>query len=416
MKEKKCKSIFSCNIKKLSFYPFLLPVIYMFFRFFKDQFINSSYPKNLKMLKYNLPYMFYLYFPKIFAIIFIPIIKYNTKGESQEENRITKRYHFVQEHENKKKMIFFINIISLLEVIQENGDLLLYYYERIGYIQWLVEKKTGLIVFVPILCYLFLKIELFHHHILALIIGFIGVFIINFCRFPFGFSCSKDYPFHLLNIFFSFVLSLAFVLTKYVMIKNVNITPYLYVFYNGVFNIINLFLYILLEYFVVQKLPVAQEDNAGNYFAENYLGIITILKGQEKNFYIYIFLIMILLFVYYIINALTIYNFNPYLIIIVETCLPIDNDMIEIFYKKNVFNQDKILKRSLFQFIGYLIIILSALILNEIIILNFCNLNKNIRSNISARSRIEVDEIFNPEDESNYDGNISNDMFSEKST
>ena len=395
MGESGAKCIFSCDIKNISFYPFLLPIIYMIFRFCKDQFINVSYPKNLKILKYNLPYLFYLYLPKLLSIIFIPIIKYKTEGDSHENNKLSKQYHIISIQKNKKKMVLLICLISLLEVIQENGDLLLYYYERMGSIQWLVEKKTGLILFVPFLCYFILKTDLFSHHILALVLGFIGAFIINFCRFPLGFSILSDFPFHLLNIFFSFVLSFAFVLIKYVMMKFM-ISPYLFLFYNGIFNIINSFIYILLEYAIVVNLPYDsnnKDDYEGNYFNENYLGIFKLLIGQEYKFYIYFFIIFICLFFYYIISTLTIYNFNLYLIIIVETCLPIDNDMIEIFYKE-VNNEENVLKRSLFQFIGYIIIIISALILNEILVLNFLGFNKNIRSNISSRSKIDFEEPF----------------------
>jgi hypothetical protein len=397
MEENKSKCIFSCNIKKFSFYPILLPIIYMIFRFCKDQLINVNYPENLNMLKYNLPYLFYLYLPKILAIIFIPIIKYKTKDRSNEANRVTKKYHIVTKEKSKKKMFLLICIISLLEVIQENGDLLLYYYERIGPIKWLIEKKTGLIIFVPFLSYFILKVDLYNHHILALILGFIGAFIINFCRFPLGFSRTEDFPFHLLNIFFSFVLSLAFVLIKYVMIKFIIISPYLYLFYNGIFNIINSFIYILFEYVIVVNLPdhFEEENNyQGNYFANNYLGIFTFFKGQKKEFIIYFCIISILLFAYYIISVLTIYNFNLYFIIIVETCLPIETDMIEIFYKDDVFNYDNILPRVLFQCIGYIIIIISAFILNEILILNFFGLNKNIRSNITSRSELDVEGSF----------------------
>ena len=242
-----------------------------------------------------------------------------------------------------------------------------------------------------------MKVDLFNHHILALILGFIGAFIINFCRFPLGFSTLEDFPFHLLNIFFSFVLSLAFVLIKYVMIKFIIISPYLFLFYNGIFNIINSFIYILLEYVIVVNLPdhFEEENNyQGNYFANNYLGIFTFFKGQKKEFIIYFCIIFILLFAYYIISVLTIYNFNLYFIIIVETCLPIETDMIEIFYKDDVFNYNNILPRVLFQCNGYIIIIISAFILNEILILNFLGLNKNIRSNITSRSELDVEGSF----------------------
>ena len=161
MEESNSKCIFSFNKQNFSLYPFLLPILYMIFRFCKDQLIGVSYPNNVKMLKYNLPYMFYLYLPKIFACIFIPIIKYNTKGDSNDDNRIKKQYHINAVKESKNKMFLLISIISLLEVIQENGDLLLYYYEWRGKIQWLIEKKTGLIIFVPFLSYFILKLDFF---------------------------------------------------------------------------------------------------------------------------------------------------------------------------------------------------------------------------------------------------------------
>ena len=394
----------------------------MFFRYCKDEMINVSKPKNFKLLKYNLPFMFYLYLPKVLAIIFILIINYKSKSDSNEENRLTKRYHFISIQKNKKKILLLVYIISLLEVIQENGDLLLYYYQRIHIFDWLIEKKTGLILFVPFISYFILKANLFNHHILSLILGLIGAFIINFCRFPLGFSKLDHYVGHLLNIFFSSILSLAFVLIKYVMKNTFIISPYLFLFYNGIFNIINSFIYISLEYVIVTNLPDEFEKNnyQGNYFINNYLGIFNILRGQERLFYIYFFSIFVLLFFYYIISALTIYNFNLYLIIIVETCLPIDNDMIEIFYKKEVSqNKEKILKRALYQFIGYIIIIISALILNEILVLNFLGFNKNIRSNISSRSTLDVEGSFDigkdPEEIELEENNI-NETNSEKIT
>ena len=100
MRESRKKYIFSCDIKTISFYPFLLPIIYMIFRFCKDQFINVSYPKNLKILKYNLPYLFYLYLPKLLSIIFVLIIKYKTEGDSHENNKFSKQNHIIS---NTKK-------------------------------------------------------------------------------------------------------------------------------------------------------------------------------------------------------------------------------------------------------------------------------------------------------------------------
>ena len=73
--------------------------------------------------------------------------------------------------------------------------------------------------------------------------------------------------------------------------------------------------------------------------------------------------------------------------------------MVEIFYKEILFNKGKILTRVLFQSIGYIVINISALILNEIIILNFLGFNKNIRSNISSRSFLDAEGLSKGQEE-----------------
>ena len=80
----------------------------------------------------------------------IPIIRNKTKDGSQEITRLSKVYHYITINNKKKRMFLLIYIISLLEVIQESADLIVYYYQMIGTIKWLGEKKTGLIIFVPI--------------------------------------------------------------------------------------------------------------------------------------------------------------------------------------------------------------------------------------------------------------------------
>ena len=117
-------SCIKCNCKfQINFYPFLIPIIYIFIRYFKDLFFEESKPRlSFKILRYNLPYLFYLYLPKVLSIFLIQIIKFNT-GENI--------------NKNIKKCILLIYLTSLLEVVCDNGDCILYYYQRIEY----KEKK-----------------------------------------------------------------------------------------------------------------------------------------------------------------------------------------------------------------------------------------------------------------------------------
>ena len=233
---------------------------------------------------------------------------------------------------------------------------LISYYQRIDFkveekrLGWLIEKKTLYIIFVPILCYFIMDKKLYKHHLLALILGFIGAFIINLCRFTLDFSKVEDYPFHLLNGLYSLLLSLSLVVIKYIMTKFIILSPYNFLFYDGIFCIFNSFIYTLVIYPLIINLPnynknLEEEKENEHYFNNNYLQIFAIFIGQNWQFYIYFLLIIILLFVYYIINSFTIYNFSPYLFILIEAFLPIDNDFIA--YYSNKFQIKKELLREL---------------------------------------------------------------------
>ena len=107
---------------------------------------------------------------------------------------------------------------------------------------------------------------------------------------------------------------------KYIMSKYLILSPYIFLFYDGIFCIINSIICTLIFYILVINIPdvnpkidIAEENN--KYFSNNFLQIFTIFIGQEWEFYLYFFLSFIISFFYYVINALTIYNYSPYLFI-----------------------------------------------------------------------------------------------------
>ena len=117
-------------------------------------------------------------------------------------------------------------------------------------------------------------------------------------------------------------------------------------------------------------------------------------------------------FFYYIINVLIIFNYSPFLIILVEALLPFDNDVIKLIFHTGkeyiVDSKDLILKIFTFQTIGYIFLLFGSLILNEIIIFNFCGLNKYTSKNIYERGEIDKNsfiEIYNCND-SNGDDSV----------
>ena len=103
---------FKCKLE-LSIYSFLLPLIFICYRFFRDDLVEiCKQKKHFKILKYNLPYLFYLNLPKIFSIICILIVTSNAKGEnnSSRDTLIIKNYHVIVEKQKRKKaflLLFF---------------------------------------------------------------------------------------------------------------------------------------------------------------------------------------------------------------------------------------------------------------------------------------------------------------------
>ena len=81
------------------------------------------------------------------------------------------------------------------------------------------------------------------------------------------------------------------------------------------------------------------------------------------------------------------------MIILVEALLPLDNDIIKIaLHQENDYVKmirNKILKRFYWQTIGFAILFFGALILNEIIIFNFCGLNQFTFGKINKRGENE---------------------------
>ena len=409
-------SLFSCYFcSNINISLIILPLSFISIRFLHDKMFLYEKPSgSYKIFKYNLPYLFYLYLPKLFSIILFFITKWKIKREGalDQTNILTKNYHIIKINEYGKKIILYLCIVSLLEVLYDNIDSLIYYYIMKGKIMWLIEKKTVHFFFVPLFSYFILDKVLYRHHALALFFAIIGGIIINTCRFFLPFSTIDDYPFHISYIFLSSLYSLALVLTKYIMKKYIFLSPYLLLFYDGVFCIIISILLTLLEYFIVPKLPkVENEKNYKFFFEENFIEIITIFKGQEWQFYKLFFLSFIFSICYYISNIYILYHYSPFLNILFEIILPIDSDILDyfIFGDENGRPSKDIFVRFGYQMIGYVILFFGALILNEIIVLNFLGFNTNTFLNIAKRSENDSYALLNINSEN--DSSISETPF-----
>ena len=263
----------------------------------------------------------------------------------------------------------------------------------------------------PIFSYFILSQKLYKHHILALIIGLFGAVIINGCRFALGFCKSEEYPFHIISILLSSFSSLALVLIKYILTEYVILTPYILLFYDGLFCIIISIFITLIEYFIVPHIPKVdyEKEYKTDYFYCNFVEIFTIFWNQDNKFYGLFFTSMILPFFYYISYIFTVYNYSPFLTILIDTILPVDSDVLDcvIFHTQNGESAKVILVRFLIQMIGYIILFIGSLILNEIIILNFCEFSKNTIINLNERWKLESLNTLNINNNSQNESIIS---------
>lgn len=392
----KKKSCISCGINsKFYIYPLLLPIFCTFIHFGQELLFDEKYIK----LKYHTPLLFYYFFPKLFSFFCIIIMKYRTKDESIEttQNKMLRRYHLSVEAGNSKKILLMIYLISLLEVIYKEDDSLLLYFQSIKRIKKLIEKRTGFIISVPIFSYFILNKVPYRHHYFAIFLSIIGCCFINISRFFWNDTSSiDDLLYHFINILFSFAFALSLVLIKYLMVKFV-ISPYTFLFYDGLFCILNLIICTIFEYFIIVNINDNDNDNVNgeeekeNYWSNNFGIISFFFKGASSKFYWGFFLSFFASFGYFICNVLTIDIFTPYLNVLTDFITPFLLFIINLFYKKDK-NSNKI-DFNYYEFIGYIIVIFGASILNELIILNFFGLNVDTYSNISNRSDNETNNI-----------------------
>ena len=115
-----------------------------------------------------------------------------------------------------------------------------------------------------------------------------------------------------------------------------------------------------------------------------------ILYLFDKKVIILFIFVVICSFGYYLTNALTIYIFNPSLMVMTDVLSPIFRWVIELIRGEE--DDDNIILIVILKGIGFFIIILSAIIFNEILILHFCGFDKNIEVNLRKRAITELPE------------------------
>jgi len=350
------KKYFSfAKINKYFIFPFISPI----FIFIRELLLEYSKGKTSGIRKI-LQYEFNDGLMHISCILLYIITYFRTKTKKAKEGndyylkKLTNIYSKII-RENKFKIFFIILTIA------------------IGYNNY-VSSKMSLkgktifeiriyhVIFNTIFCKIILGYEIYKHQLLSLILILIGWVFISV---PIFIKLTVDDIYYNVLFFFGAIFyPLYLVLLKYA-IENYYISVYLYMFFIGVILLVlSTLLTIVNSAFIYSNLSdlINIFDSADN----KLLLFFAFFSGTIVKF----------------IFCVIIENFSPNIFVLTNVISSIITWIYNVGFKKKPDTTTNIICLS----IGYFIILISCLIYNEIIILNFFNFNENTNFNIKERN------------------------------
>ena len=240
------------------------------------------------------------------------------------------------------------------------------------------EQRLYYIIFIPLFSKILLKLDIERHQYFSLIIAIIG-FI--FLLIPVCLRLNTDdiIP-NILNFICGIIYPLFIVIIKYISEKYY-ISPLKISILLGTISLfldcIGYIIYFLFEYHDL-----------------SYFNDIFDFSEKKNKLIIIIYIILFILFfiTMQLLSLLALFYFSPTLLMLTNIISPFLS-WILLSILKPVSTPDVVLNP-----IGYLIVIFSALLYNEIIIFNFCGLNKNTKKFVNQRLDDELKDIKKAQD------------------
>ena len=350
----KC-SISIAKINKYFIFPFLSPI----FIFIREVLLEKAKGKTSGVRKI-LQYEFNDGLMHSSCILLYLVECIRTGKKKKIKNKFLRKISKLSSHsisKNKCKIFFVILTIAIGYNNYISSKMLLK-----G--KTIFEIRIYHVVFNTIFCKIILGYEIYKHQLLSLILILIGWAFISvpiFVKLTIG-----DIYYNVLFFFGAIFYPLYLVLLKYI-IENYYISVYLDMF------LIGIILLIISSFLTI-----------GNSFMNysNFSDLFNIFDFAKDKLLIFLaFASTIVKFIFCII----IQNFSPNIFVLTNVISSIITWIYNIGYKRK---PDKTIN-IIFLSIGYFIILISCLIYNEIIILNFCKLNENTNFNINERLKID---------------------------
>ena len=366
----KDKHLFSFGkINKYYFLPFFAPIIC----FMSNVFINEAKEgtQNNELFFIIIGEFTYVLSGLLYFISSIRTKTEKSKDNSenkQSKNEIMLIYNNPNPSENNKLKILGIFLFSSIFVSLS--------FVRANYLSSednLIERRYYYLIILSIFSKYLLKERILKHHKLSMFLVLISFILYFFGLFP---KMEKDIFINIVNFVISIGYCLFLIFIK-ILIENYYISPFKCLLNIGLLSMIISFLGFTIYYLITNNL--SKLNNNFNF------------SGKEFSFYIFIILFLILGSCLQIFTFLIVFYFSPILLTITDSISPMSFYIYLLIRKKNPFNDEVymiILKIS-----GFLLYIIASIIYNEIIICNFCGLNKNTKKCLQERQNEELSLI-----------------------
>ena len=360
------------KLNKYFIIPFICPVFYVISNIFMDLIVKA---KVINKKEFFDSICIGLNFFLVGLFYFIPYfnINYNKKNDTNSDIQTTKsgiKYIYnagIIGKNNSWKIIILIISLSLIIIIT------FVFYIFINEQNNVFEENIYYLFFIPLFSKILLKENIYKHQYFSLIISIIGII---FLVIPVCFKLNtNDILPNILTIINGILTSLFLVIIKYISEKYY-ISPLKISLLVGIIallmNIIGYNIYSLISF------------NNLSYFEDFFY-----FSEDVNKFVISIYIILYILFkiLQKLLILLVLFYFSPTLIIITNMIEPFLSWIINTI-KDGGHMPDNVLNP-----IGFLIILFSSLIYNEIIIFNFCGLNENTKKFVNQRLNSELEEI-----------------------
>jgi len=333
----------------------------------------------------------------LLSFVFILIIKYRTKKEKivdeiekkeKDTNNIERNGSIwinplkesvnLMNKEKKRKKILFIIFLTAIDFSKKIYGIIFrtIYKDDIGAFN-LGKQSIGIfleILLLIVISKFVLKTSLYRHNLLSLIIILFNLSLIVFSFINyFGIKTILVIVYYLFN---NILLCLLYVFGKKYL-ESFYVSPYSLILYIGIICSFIFFIYDLIVFLIV----------GDNKDKNNIHGIIL----GFKNNYSFTFVIPFILDIIFSFSCnigiwLSIYYFSPFHYIISELISEYIYYTYDWLFGDNNYKEGNLILYSLI----YLINLFFSLVFNEIIILNFCELDFNTKIKIEKREKDEI--------------------------